>query len=138
MESMTAPKKKKTTVEPLSPTLRENLLEMVAQVGTHAKVGEILHIGAGTLSNAIKNGAGRNLRQRLERNHASWARVHYGERDDVPGGPADPRGLRCRREERRAPRRVRSAVRSPGAKVRRPPGRFWTRPSRIQVGPFRS
>ena len=75
---MTQQKKRNSTIEPLSPTLRANLLDMVDRVGTYSRTSDILHIGQGSLSSAMKNGAGRNLRQRLERGHAAWARTHYG------------------------------------------------------------
>lgn len=65
-------RKHRTTVEPLSKTLRDSLLYMVDKLGSHNAATIELSIGAGTLSHALKDGAGRTLRGRLERGYARW------------------------------------------------------------------
>lgn len=61
-----------STVEPLSDRLRESMNEMVDTLGSHLQASAVLEIGAGTLSTALKHGAGRNLRGRLERGYVRW------------------------------------------------------------------
>ncbi|KKM86852.1 hypothetical protein LCGC14_1274780 [marine sediment metagenome] len=61
-----------STVEPLSQTLREQMLEMVDVLGSHTAVSTVLEIGSGTLSTALIQGAGRSLRGRLERGYVRW------------------------------------------------------------------
>ena len=64
--------KQRSTTEPLNQSLAANLLDMISVVGSQAAASRILEVGAGTLSSALKNGAAKTLRARLEGGYHRW------------------------------------------------------------------